>query len=295
MRYTLITILSGLCLLTSCTVDGGKDIFDVPQTGYTLFEADFEDIDIAGDKLTALWDKDYGIGVYGSKSGENEKYTLKNAFDGKAAGEFYGALVEGEQIMAYYPYSENFSLYDGALTYSLATVQAYDSSRSLLEQFCAYAGYAYAFNNSDNKLRFSYVSGLLSVEVGFEVPVVVTGIELISENKSLAGVGKVLSDMTVEIGVGGVKKVALECAEGVISKSEGVFARYPIVLPAGTYEGVTLVIKAEGMDDIACRLDPFEIKPVTAGAYKVTEFVVGTGALGGFEIVGGLEFEQPQR
>ena len=31
MRYTLITILSGLCLLTSCTVDGGKDIFDVPQ------------------------------------------------------------------------------------------------------------------------------------------------------------------------------------------------------------------------------------------------------------------------
>ena len=290
MRYTLIAILSGLCFLTSCTVDGGKDIFDVPQAGYTLFEADFEDIDIAGDKLNALWDKDLAIGVFGSKSGENEKYTLKNAFDGKAAGEFYGALVEGGQIMAYYPYSENFSLYDGTLTYNLASIQAYDQAGTLLDQFCRYAGYAYAFNSSDNKLRFSYVSGLLSVEVGFEVPVVVTGIELISEDKSLAGVGKVLV-----IGAGGVKKVALECAEGVPSKSEGAFARYPIVLPAGTYEGVTLVIRAEGMDDIACRLDPFEIEPVTAGAYKVTEFVVGTGALGGFEIVGGLEFEQPQR
>ena len=293
MRYTLIAILSGLCFLTSCTVDGGKDIFDVPQTGYTLFEADFEDIDIAGDKLNALWDKDLAIGVFGSKSGENEKYTLKNAFDGKAAGEFYGALVEGGQIMAYYPYSENFSLYDGTLTYSLASIQAYDSSRSLLEQFCVYAGYAYAFNHSDNKFSFGYVSGLLSIEVGFEVPVVVTAIELISENKSLAGVGKVMPDMTVVIGAGGVKKIVMECAEGVISKSEGVFVKYPIVLPAGTYEGVTLVIRAEGMDDIACRLDPFEIEPVTAGAYKVTEFVVGTGALGGFEIVGGLEFEQP--
>ena len=276
MRYTLIAILSGLCFLTSCTVDGGKDIFDVPQTGYTLFEADFEDIDIAGDKLNALWDKDLAIGVFGSKSGENEKYTLKNAFDGKAAGEFYGALVEGGQIMAYYPYSENFSLYDGTLTYSLASIQAYDSSRSLLEQFCVYAGYAYAFNHSDNKFSFGYVSGLFSVEVGFEVPVVVTGIELISEDKSLAGVGKVMPDMTVVIGAGGVKKIVMECAEGVISKSEGVFVKYPIVLPAGTYEGVTLVIRAEGMDDIACRLDPFEIEPVTAGAYKVTEFVVGT-------------------
>ena len=293
MRYTLIAILSGLCFLTSCTVDGGKDIFDVPQAGYTLFEADFEDIDIAGDKLNALWDKDLAIGVFGSKSGENEKYTLKNAFDGKAAGEFYGALVEGGQIMAYYPYSENFSLYDGTLTYSLASIQAYDSSRSLLEQFCVYAGYAYAFNHSDNKFSFGYVSGLLSIEVGFEVPVVVTAIELISENKSLAGVGKVMPDMTVVIGAGGVKKIVMECAEGVISKSEGVFVKYPIVLPAGTYEGVTLVIRAEGVDDIACRLDPFEIEPVTAGAYKVTEFVVGTGALGGFEIVGGLEFEQP--
>ena len=102
-----------------------------------------------------------------------------------------------------------------------------------------------------------------------------------------------MPDMTVVIGAGGVKKVALECAKGVISKSEGVFVKYPIVLPAGTYEGVTLVIRAEGMDDIACRLDPFEIEPVTAGAYKVTEFVVGTGSLGGFERVEGLEFEQP--
>ena len=291
MRYTLIAILSGLCFLTSCTVDGGKDIFDVPQTGYTLFEADFEDIDIAGDKLNALWDKDLAIGVFGSKSGENEKYTLKNAYDGKAAGEFYGPVVKGEQIMAYYPYSEGYALYDGGMSYTLSSTQVYVSENTLLEHFCANAGYAFALNNSDNKLKFGYAAGLLSIKFGFNNPIKITGIELVSENSNIAGVAKLNADMSVAFGSGAVKTVGVNFGQGILSKNDDGFARYPVMLAAGQYESIKLIVKAEGYDDIICELDPFEIERISVGDYKLTEVVVSLGGLGGFEIEGGLDFE----
>ena len=291
MRYTLIAILSGLCFLTSCTVDGGKDIFDVPQTGYTLFEADFEDIDIAGDKLNALWDKDLAIGVFGSKSGENEKYTLKNAYDGKTSGEFYGPVVKGEQIMAYYPYSEGYALYDGGMSYTLSSTQVYVSENTLLEHFCANAGYAFAFNNSDNKLKFGYASGLFLIKIGFKNPIKVTAIELVSENNNIAGIAKLNSDMSVAFGAGAVKTVCIDFGQGIWSQENGVLAQYPVVLAAGYYEDVKLVIKAEGYDDLICNLDPFEIERISVGDYKLTEVVVSVGGLGGFEIEGGLDFE----
>lgn len=291
MRYTLIAILSGLCFLTSCTVDGGKDIFDVPQTGYTLFEADFEDIDIAGDKLNALWDKDLAIGVFGSKSGENEKYTLKNAYDGKAAGEFYGPVVKGDRIMAYYPYSEGYALYEGGMTYALPSTQGYVSENTLLEHFCANAGYAFAFNNSDNKLKFGYAAGLLSIKFGFNNPINITAIELVSENNNIAGVAKLNPDMSVAFGAGAVKTVCIDFGQGIWSQENGVLAQYPVVLAAGYYEDVKLVIKAEGYDDLICQLDPFEIERISVGDYKLTEVVVSINGLGGFEIEGGLDFE----
>ena len=291
MRYTLIAILSGLCFLTSCTVDGGKDIFDVPQTGYTLFEADFEDIDFAGDKLNALWDKDHAIGVFGSKSGENEKYTLKNAYDGKTSGEFYGPVVKGEQIMAYYPYSEGYALYEGGMSYTLPSIQVYASESTLLEHFCANAGCAFAFNNSDNKLKFGYAAGLLSIKFGFNNPINITAIELVSENNNIAGVAKLNPDMSVAFGAGAVKAVGVNFGQGILSKNDDGFAQYPIVLAAGLYESLKLIVKAEGYDDIICVLDPFEIERISVGDYKLTEVVVSVGGLGGFEIEGGLDFE----
>lgn len=290
MRYTLIAILSGLCFLTSCTVDGGKDIFDVPQTGYTLFEADFEDVCIEGYQ-PALWDREKGIGVIGSKSRTNEKYVLKNAFDGKPVGEFYGALVEGDRIMAYCPYSEDFDP-DGGMTYTLDPDQSYVQGTTVLKQFYKYAGgYMYAFSSSDNRLRFSYASGVLAVRIGYPEVFRVTGLKLVSEDAGIAGTGMVESDMTVSFGDGKLKSVELQCEDAIDSKAEdGALTIFPIVLPSGKYEGVKLVIETADRDDVIYDLDSFEIRPVTAGDYTVTEVVIA-GGLGGFEIEGGLEFE----
>ena len=290
MRYTLIAILSGLCFLTSCTVDEGTDIFDIPQTGYTLFEADFEDVCIEGYQ-PALWDREKGIGVIGSKSRTNEKYVLKNAFDGKPAGEFYGALVEGDRIMAYCPYSKDFDP-DGGMTYTLDPDQSYVQGTTVLEQFYKYAGgYMYAFSSSDNRLRFSYASGVLAVRIGYPEVFRVTGLELVSEGAGIAGTGVVESNMTVSFGDGKSTRVVLQCEDAIDSKAEdGALTIFPIVLPSGKYEGVKLVIETGDRDDVIYDLDSFEIRPVTAGDYTVTEVVIA-GGLGGFDIVGGLEFE----
>ena len=291
MRYNLLAILSITCLLASCSADGDKDMFDVHQTGYTLFEADFEAVDMGGDNFEGVWDKDIAIGVFGSEAGENVKYTLKNAYDGKAAGEFYGPVVKGEQIMAYYPYSEGYALYDGGMSYTLSSTQVYVSENTLLEHFCANAGYAFAFNNSDNKLKFGYASGLFLIKIGFKNPIKVTAIELVSENNNIAGVAKLNPDMSVAFGAGAVKTVCIDFGQGIWSQENGVLAQYPVVLAAGYYEDVKLVIKAEGYDDLICQLDPFEIERISVGDYKLTEVVVSINGLGGFEIEGGLDFE----
>ena len=291
MRYNLFAILSITCLLASCSADGDKDMFDVDRTGYTLFEADFEAVDMDGDNFEGVWDKDIAIGVFGSEAGENVKYTLKNAYDVKTSGEFYGPVVKGDRIMAYYPYSEDYALYEGGMSFTLPSTQVYVSENTLLEHFCANAGYAFAFNNSDNKLKFGYAAGLLSIKFGFNNPINITAIELVSENNNIAGVAKLNPDMSVAFGAGAVKTVCIDFGQGIWSQENGVFAQYPVVLAAGYYEDVKLVIKAEGYDDLICQLDPFEIERISVGDYKLTEVVVSINGLGGFEIEGGLDFE----
>ena len=165
--------------------------------------------------------------------------------------------------MAYCPYSEDFDP-DGGMTYTLDPDQSYVQGTTVLEQFYKYAGgYMYAFSSSDNRLRFSYASGVLAVRIGYPEVFRVTGLELVSEDAGIAGTGMV---------------------------EDGALTIFPIVLPSGKYEGVKLVIETGDRDDVIYDLDSFEIRPVTAGDYTVTEVVIA-GGLGGFDIVGGLEFE----
>ena len=291
MRYITFTILSAASLLASCSVEGGKDIFDVPYVGYTLFESDFEAVDMLGSESDFVMSAQNGIGVFGSEKGSNEKYTLKKSFDGKAAGEFYGPVVSGERIMAYYPYSEGMNLYDGTLPYTISPIQSYSQEVSVLDHFLAYSEYAYAFAQNDNKLRFGYVSGLLAIEVAFVEAVTITSIELISADANIAGMGKVNPDMTVSVGASGSKHLKVDFADGIISKTDGKTAIYPVVLSAGNYENIKLSLNTVEMGEIVCELEPFTVERISAGDYKVTELVVKVGALGGFEVEGGLEFE----
>ena len=292
MKCNIILILSAICLLASCSVEeGGKDLFNIPLDGYTLFEADFESVDLAGDESDFIWNKETAIGVFGSKSGENKKYTLKNAFDGKSAGEFYGPLVSGDMFMAYYPYSVGLNLYDGALPYSVSPVQSYRQDVSIMDHFLDYSDYVYAFANNDNKLRFGYVSGILAIQVAFTENLTITSIELISDDVNIAGMGRVNPDMSVTMGESGSKHIKVDFGDGIISNVGGKASTYPVVLSAGSYENIKLVLTTVEIGEIVCDLGQLIVERVSAKDYEITEIVVNVGALGGFEVEGDLEFE----
>lgn len=290
MRYTIITMISAVCLLASCSLPEGKDIFDVPQDGYTLFEADFEDLTIAGTTGEMIWERGIGIGVYGSSKGENERYILKKALDGKAMGEFYGSEVSGEKITAYYPYSEDYALYNGHMMFSLSNVQAFDGTSDVFEQFCKYAGYAYAFKGDDNSLHFRYASGVLSIEVHLSNTETVRSIALTSDSP-LAGVGSIGDDMTVSLSQTSSKTILLDCGTGVVSRNGETYTRYPVVIPAGTYMNVSALLTLEDGTEIISEMGTIEVERVTAGGQQVKEVVISTGGLGGFEVEGNLDFE----
>lgn len=288
MRNTIITFVSVACLILSCSPQDSTDIFDVPQDGCTLFETDFEDLTIAGSTAEMIWEK--SIGVYGSSKGNNERYILKKAYEGKAVGEYYGPEVSGESISAYYPYSEDYALFEGKMMYSLSNLQTFDGTATALEQFGRYAGYAYAFREDGNRLRFRYASGVMAVEVHLSNAETVRSISLVSDSP-LAGTGKVDSDMTVTLSTSAAKSIVLDCGEGVVSKVDDVYTRFPIVMPAGTYQNVSLVLTLADGTEIVSEIGTVEIERVTAAGQQVREVVISTGGLGGFEIEGDLEFE----
>lgn len=290
MKTLRITIILMSALLSyACSSEQKDDIFNVPQDGYTFFEADFEAVNLEGESAGQLWAKGLGIGVFGSAEGYNERYTLKKAFDGKVVGEFYGAKVAGEPIGAYYPYSEDFILYDGKLMYSLSPMQSFDGSASLYGQFMEYAGYSYAFNDNDNKLRFGYASGVLSVEVRLANVETVTAIELSSQN-ALAGIGGVGPDMSVSLSESGSRKIVLDCGEGISSKNGDGYMKFPIVMSVGTYESVVLTLKLKDKPEVVANLELFDVVRMEAGDFHVKEIIISNG-LDGFEVEGDLEFE----
>lgn len=290
MKKIIATFVSAACLVMSCTPQETGDIFDVPQNGYTLFETDFENLTIGGTTADMIWEKELGVGVFGSTKGNNVKYTLKNAFDGKAVGEYYGPEVSGESISAYYPYSGDYALFDGKMMYALSNQQVFDGRATVLEQFTKYAGYAYAFRKDGNKLNFQYASGVMSVEVRLSKVETIRSITLVSASP-IAGIGKVDSDMTVTLSESASKLIVLDCPEGVVSKVDDVYTKFPIVLPAGVYSDVSLVLTLADGTEIASELDRVEIERITASAQEVKEIVVSTGGLGSFDVEGDLEFE----
>lgn len=275
-------------VLAACASEHGEDIFNVPRDGYTFFEADFEAVDFEGSQ-ERLWERGTGIGVFGSAEGTNERYVLKQAFDGRPAGEFYGPKVSGETICAYYPYSEDFSLLNGRLPYSLSPVQEYDGTASLYGQFCRYSEVVYAFCNGNGKLKFCHASGLLSVETRLDVYRIVKSVSITSD-QPLGGIGYVEDGLSVTMAGSASGTIMLDCGDGIVSKNGDVYGKFPVVMPAGVYENLRVVITFDNDEVIESEYDSIEVVRVTASDCQVREIVISNG-LGGFEVEGGLEFE----
>lgn len=284
--HITIMIISAM-MAFSCGPEQKDDMFGIQNDGYTFFEADFQSVDFDRD-VEQFWQKGIDVGVFGSTEGVNERYTLKKAYDGKISGEFYGPKVSGGQIMAYYPYSPDFTLFEGRPRYELAPEQKYIGNENLYEQFCKYSTVIYAFAD-EGKLSFSHASGILVVEVRMDGAGTVRSLTLAS-SEPISGMGCVNEDMTVGLSSSSSKTLCLDCGAGLEPEMGQVFRQFPLVVPAGSYSGVTLTVMFTSGDSVRVRLSDVEIERLTISDQNVRTVIVSNG-LDGFEVEDGLTFE----
>ena len=69
MKSLRITIMMISAILAfSCAPEQKDDMFDVPQDGYTFFEADFQTVDFDAE-AEQFWQKGIDVGVFGAVEG----------------------------------------------------------------------------------------------------------------------------------------------------------------------------------------------------------------------------------
>ena len=135
-------------------------------------------------------------------------------------------------------------------------------------------------------------SGLLSVELELPEAVTLTKMQLSGAKNNLAGMGRLAPDMSLNFTAGGLNSVDIELPDMPLSKQNDILSAFPIVLPAGIYHDLELVINTMEKDDIMVRLDSLEIRRVAAGDFIITEVTVGTNPLGGYTVVGDIDFDR---
>ena len=230
----------------SCTrEDTGADI---DTSGYTLFEVSMDDLLLnTASPYQLPWKEGDRIGVYGSESGDNAGFWLKESGEGKTVAEFYGPVVRGELITAYYPWSSTYEAEVDRMPVDLAHVQTYSTDVSPVSQFLLYSDMAFARMDVDGMLAFCYPFGILRVTVALDEPVYMTGACLESDT-----------------GIAGRMEVSLL-----------------FVLPAARYAAGSLSVSLSltGGEKIQVSLGEVDVPKVSASDFMVADVVVATSGI----------------
>lgn len=280
-RYSLLLCPIVASLFLSCGKDGETGLDDVLQKGTTVITANIESLLLGDDVRT--WPEGAYVGVFGSKSGTNEKYVLKKAGAGLRVADFYGPLVSGETITAYYPWSATYTGRAEAMPMEVPVEQEY-ADVSSVEVFGKYCPTAYACMKGSN-MDFFYPAGLLRVIVDLPEAINVTGIVFSTPGGAVAGKGAVLPDGGIEMAGGASETVSLACAEPVATiRPEGGAVNFHITTLPGTFAVATLIIYVQGEDPIVCTLDGITIPRISASDYKVASVKVHSSGPQGFTV-----------
>ena len=197
--------------------------------------------------------------------------------------DFYGPLVSGETITAYYPWSDTYTGRAEAMPMEVPVEQEY-ADVSSVEVFGKYCPTAYACMKGSN-MDFFYPAGLLRVIVDLPEAINVTGIVFSSPGGAVAGKGAVLPDGGIEMAGGASETVLLACAEPVATiRPEGEAVNFHITTLPGTFAVATLIIYVQGEDPIVCTLDGITIPRISASDYKVASVKVHSGGPQGFTV-----------
>lgn len=282
-RILYISLLT--CLLAACTKQVPAPKEDFSREGYTLLPANIETL-LLGDGTKRTWSEDAAIGVYGSTLGRNERYLLRKADAGLENGEFYGPLVSGSVIAAYYPFAASVSGSAESMNSYLSASQSFTAGVEAQEQFLGYCPTAYAFL-SDGKLAFRYPCGILKVTVYLEETLHVLSVSLTDGAVPLAGPMYVTPAGASLDSALGSHTITLDCGAGIPTKDgSGKFQPFYLVLLAGDYSNLTLSVSIqEEAQPIVCPISSLRIPRIDASNFSMGAVTVQSGGPASFEPV----------
>lgn len=282
MKKTIKLILSAWCLAAcgGTVPDAGSDI---DTGGWTLFHVDIESLGLGSSVLEGQWEDGARIGVFGSEQGDNAEFFMKKADAGLQAATFYGTVVKGSPVVAYFPFESGLALEDGALPCDLAGIQAYcGPEASVAEHFLSYTPRSFAVADGDGVLHFRYPMGLLEVLFTFESAVDVTAMTLSSAG-GLSGRLLVHADGRVLPGPVSRTSVSLDFGGASVSTkaADGSYNGFVFVLPPASYGAGDLVLDVETTaDPLHVVLPAVEVKRVEGTAFSASAVHVGAGLPG---------------
>lgn len=262
--------------LWACNDVAGDKGEDIDKSGYTIFQVDTEDLDIAGSEVAGTWKNGDCIGVFGSEAGSNVPYSLKRSGEGLQAAAFYGELVKGD-IQAYFPYADGVAADGETLPCELSYVQVFDPQASFTEYFLRYNSRSFASLGSDATLHFRYPMGLMDLQIGFDEPVAVNSITL---NSSMGISGRLDVDASGQVVDSGLahKYITLDLgSDPVPSKTGSAITHFLFVLPPRTYATGDLSLVIDTADEeIHIMMRETVIQRVMNTEFPVTSITVGT-------------------
>ena len=278
---TSLVLLAVAIMACTKTVPAPKP--DITSEGLSVVSADIETLLLGGEQARHWKDGD-AIGLFGSEAGNNEKYLLRKADANLSSATFYGPLVKGKTISAYYPYEPAFSGSATEMSATLESVQVYKEEAGAVEQFLNYCPRAYAFLRND-RLKFNYPFGVLAVKISLDEILTVHSLSLNSPLSSLSGLAVIHPDGAT-MAPGTPQEVKLLCNGGVTSRDEGGNVReFFIITAPGTYEDLKLSIEVEGEPAILCELGSITIPRIDAAGFALASVMLKSGGPDSFEPV----------
>lgn len=278
---TSLVLLAGVIMACTKTVPAPKP--DITSEGLSVVSADIETLLLGGEQARHWKDGD-AIGLFGSEAGNNEKYLLRKADANLSSATFYGPLVKGKTISAYYPYEPAFSGSATEMSATLESVQVYKEEAGAVEQFLNYCPRAYAFLRND-RLKFNYPFGVLAVKISLDEILTVHSLSLNSPLSSLSGLAVIHPDGAT-MAPGTPQEVKLLCNGGVTSRDEGGNVReFFIITVPGTYEDLKLSLEVEGEPAILCELGSITIPRIDTAGFALASVTLKSGGPDSFEPV----------
>ena len=271
----IIILMSCLAVLFACEVkDNGADI---DLSGYTRFSVDMEEITLGDFPDQRAWQDGDMIGVFGSEQGTNVGFFLKEASEGKTVAEFYGPLVKGSQVVAYFPYNRSVAIENGGLPCELAQVQVFDKEQSAQLQFLAYSSRAFAVLDNNEELHFAYPFGVLEVVVALDEAILMTGAKL-------SGVNPISGKFIIDA-VGGISTTDLSCknitldfkGQEILSREGEQCAVLRFVLPPDAYSEGELVLQIQEKDGdiMEVHLEQVDVNRIDCSSFQISSVTVG--------------------